>query len=232
MIFKYVLDLWNNPSFFRRDIDTGEVVIYKIPNKPESSNNTLDERDELQGTPTFNKDEIFSIIGHLENDEKRLTAKLRHSPDLVKPITEAQEQLKRLKNLMFDIFGPKQLPEETEVDKQLNLTGIHEESLALKTTFDGQHQIESTRLDGENNYTPKQFKQSDFVFSPIVFDTDQDNTGKQTNDETDGNFDLSFTRYQLSDLTDRLGGTGLSYSKVNIKILLFFFNFVFNFPGI
>ncbi len=196
------------------------MVVYKLPNKPESSNNTLDERDEMQGTPTLNKDEIFSIIGHLENDEKRLTAKLRRSPDLVKPITEAQEQLKRLKNLMFDIFGPKQLPEDTEVDKQLNLTGINEES--LKTTFDDQHQVESTRLDGENNYTPKQFKQSDFVFSPIVFDTEQDNNGEQTNDETDGNFDLSFTRYQLSDLTDRLGGTGLSYSKVNIQIFIFF----------
>ena len=201
-------------NYFRRDIDTGEVVVYKLPNKPDSSNNTLDERDEVQGTPTLNTDEMFSIIGHLENDEKRLSAKLRQSPNMAKPITEAQEQLKRLKNLMFDIFGPKQLPDDTEVDKQLNLTGVQEEDVALKTTFDGHKQIESTRLDGANNYTPKQFKQSDFIFSPIVFDTDQDNAGEQTAEETEGNFDLSFTRYQLSDLTDRLGGTGLSYSKV------------------
>ena len=32
----------------------------------------------------------YIFAAHLENDEKRLTAKLRRSPDLEQPITEAQ----------------------------------------------------------------------------------------------------------------------------------------------
>ena len=37
--------------------------------------------------------------------------------------------------------------------------------------------------------------------------------------------DLSFTKYELSDLTNKLGGTGLSYSKVNKKLFFIHYHF-------
>ena len=104
----------------------------------------------------------------------------------------------------------------------------YESNALLKSNIFYEHiffyQVESTRLDGVNHYTPLHIKQTNYVFSPIVFDTEniENNTpenkteeGTFAEEEGSETFDISFTRYQLSDLTERLGGTGLSYSKVN-----------------
>lgn len=221
--------------FCRRDIDTGELMVYRDQGQ-RSTVQPLDERDEDDATATLSKDDIFSIIGHLENDERRLTAKLRRSPDLAAPISEAQQQLQRLKDLMFSIFGPRGT--ETEVDRQLNVSAGPEHSELKTTLLNGtKYNVESTRLDGGLHHTPHQFKQSNFIFSPIVFESEtrvedlvltrpfspleEDSRPASATPLVDvtrpgeegGTSDLSFTRYQLTDLTDRLGGTGLSYSK-------------------
>jgi len=217
-------------SILRRDIDTGEMMVYKEDREqiswPSLHNiSTIQEELELKQTPT--KQEIVSIIGHLETDEKRLSDKLRDSPSLAQPISEAQEQLARLKDMMLNIFGPK--PAETEVDHQLNLTDRESNLTDRDANYTGSQtldmtkcQVESTRLDGVNHYTPLHIKQTNYVFSPIVFDTEniENNTpenkteeGTFAEEEGSETFDISFTRYQLSDLTERLGGTGLSYSK-------------------
>ena len=182
------------------------------------------------------KESILGIIGHLESDEKILTAKLRRSPDLAEPITEAQQQLKRLKCLMFSIFGPKQVPLNIELDRQLERktnTDLHKlnSNDDVSKLFGGQ--VESTRLDGSTMAstaaavltTPRHSINAENIFSPIVFDTEAMNCntsqsavqlmlGDDISNVTP--LDSSLTRYQLSDLTERLGGTGLSYSTVSI----------------
>jgi len=260
------LEHWNYPdnqafehSILRRDLDTGELQLYKDPLLPSSPlERILDVHEPVSPT----NPEMYSILGHLETDQKRLQAKLEKSPDLAAPITEAQEQLQRLKQLMFSIFASGGEPEMTEVDRQLNLTDTEEEDLdhTLKTTGHGAeeeggvhpevdnvtehgdttgdvsklvHQeaggnmskyerqvVESTRLDGVEHTTPSHHRNNDFIFSPIVFDTENvsedDLSGEDERDVSEEERRtemLDFTKYELSDLTNRLGATGLCYSK-------------------
>jgi hypothetical protein len=86
-------------------------VVPTIREEGDDDHPPQDEEDEDE-----HRDEIFSIIGHLERDEQKLFEKLRDSPDLAEPIIEAQAQLNRLKDLMFNIFGRR--PAATEIAEQ------------------------------------------------------------------------------------------------------------------
>ena len=72
------LDNFEN-SIFRKDLETGDIMCYQ------------------HNTKKVKRDQMDSIIGHLEEDHKKLQARLEAaSPDLVQPVIEAQVQLTRL----------------------------------------------------------------------------------------------------------------------------------------
>merc|ERR1719291_964678 len=71
-------------SIFRQDLDTGEMRCYQ--------HNTR---------RVARRDQMTSILGHLEEDHKQLQARLEDGgDDLSRPVQNAQNQLGRLKDLM------------------------------------------------------------------------------------------------------------------------------------
>ena len=65
--------------------------------------------------------------------------KLEKSPDLAAPITEAQEQLQRLKQLMFSIFGSGLICQSDGIISRSVVHGIHDKRVYLKV---GQHSLD------------------------------------------------------------------------------------------
>jgi hypothetical protein len=223
------------------------------------------------------RDEIFSIIGHLERDEQKLFEKLRDSPDLAEPIIEAQAQLNRLKDLMFNIFGGRRPAATETADQQLQQQQQQQQQLqqqnddgewtgrgpgrgGLEMTSLADYRSsarmerrpvlrlddtqplppsESTRLDGiaaenggaDRRYAtqPANFILGQHVFSPIAHLEPTGNRGaggrlEESSEESllrgDGegeeegvSYERSLTRFSLGDLSRRLGGTGLCYSR-------------------
>lgn len=228
------------------------------------------------------RDEIFSIIGHLERDERKLVEKLRDSPDLAEPIIEAQAQLNRLKSLMCNIFGRstgaaveirqdghrkeprvRAVAAEASGTLQLEMTKFEERPFASfrgtgeRPTLDETRPppSESTRLDGmaegvgRDQWTPRPAANfGQHLFSPIAHldggngviqldggdptpfsrrtgsasgaqpdvpeDDDDDDAEEEAAVRNGGlSYERSLTRWSLSDLSRRLGGTGLCYSR-------------------
>jgi hypothetical protein len=228
--------------------------------------------DHPQEDEDEHRDEIFSIIGHLERDEQKLFEKLRDSPDLAEPIIEAQAQLNRLKDLMFNIFGGRRPAAAETADQQLqqqqqkqldgdgksSVRGPGRGGLEMTSLADYRSSArlerrpvlrlddtqplppsESTRLDGimaenggaDRRYAtqPANFILGQHVFSPIAHLEPTGNRGaggrlEESSEESllRGNgegeeegvsWERSLTRFSLDDLSRRLGGTGLCYSR-------------------
>ena len=249
-------------------MDTGELLLYKddLVKLPQTAFiPTIREEEEEE--EDRDEQEIFSIIGHLERDEQKLYEKLRDSPELAEPIIEAQAQLNRLKDLMFNIFGRRTSPPHEVLqltfpeDKSTSPPAANTSSFLSSTTHQRRpslrieesmtHPSESTRLDdGRRNERSSTRPLANFrlgqpqqVFSPISapfvahphrrrpedHEVDKENDspsatiGSRREEEDsmtdvgrdDGGltYDRSLTRFSLSDLSRRLGGTGLCYSR-------------------
>jgi hypothetical protein len=234
--------------------------------------------DHPQEDEDEHRDEIFSIIGHLERDEQKLFEKLRDSPDLAEPIIEAQAQLNRLKDLMFNIFGGRRPAATETADQQLQQQqqqqlqqqqqqdgdgewtgrGVGRDGLEMTSLADYRSSArterrpvlrlddtqplppsESTRLDGiaaenggaDRRYAtqPANFILGQHVFSPIAHLEPTGNRcaggrleesseesllrGEGEGAEEGVSYERSLTRFSLGDLSRRLGGTGLCYSR-------------------
>jgi len=169
------LDNFEN-SIFRKDIETGDIMCYQHNTKKVKK-----------------QDQMASIIGHIEEDHKKLQTRLEAaSPDLVQPVIEAQVQLNRLKDLMLNIFGSKTFLNESakEIRDQNTFRVNHEdkdEDLVNEITdnkgyFDDpgetihehdndEKPAESTRLElFKNIQTPRVKFRGDNIdnFSPIT----------------------------------------------------------------
>jgi len=250
------LDNFEN-SIFRKDLETGDIMCYQ------------------HNTKKVKRDQMDSIIGHLEEDHKKLQARLEAaSPDLVQPVIEAQVQLTRLKDLMHNIFGSKSFLNDStkEVSErpafQMNKPGdkemeyhftddyekMEEHRVTIHENDEDEKPAESTRLElFKNIQTPRVKFRGDNLdnFSPITsFPRIKEEESQATcngsnttnlfpvekfedHDEhvdnpvvtfncisplsrsSTGSDDPSLTKYNLSDLSHRMGGTGLYISRDN-----------------
>jgi len=249
------LDNFEN-SIFRKDIDTGDIMCYQHNTK----------RVQRQ-------DQMASIIGHIEEDHKKLQTRLEEaSPELVQPVIEAQAQLNRLKDLMHNIFGSRTFLNDSvkdvkdrmmmnvqdndlEYEINPNIDQVDEHRVTLNDNDDFEKPAESTRLEVfKNIQTPRVKFRGDNIdnFSPITSypRTQEENQipDNQINSD-DSNLllppekceeprivenpvitfncissvstsstesdDPSLTKYNLSDLSHRMGGTGLYISRDN-----------------
>ena len=238
-----ILEQINNfeNSIFRKDLETGEMRCYQHNTK---------RRVKRQ-------DQMTSILGHLEDDHKRLQARLETaSPDLVQPVLDAQSQLNRLKDLMQGLFKSQySLNDTTKAESQSQITysvPTNNEDIHLEYTYanvDKQIDLqeenvkpaESTRLEiFKSIQTPRvKFNATNLdFFSPITSviksQLERDYPDEElklleaenptvtfncisprAEDAEDEVYDEELTKYNLSDLSRRLGGTGLYISRDN-----------------
>merc|ERR1719195_1334534 len=128
-------------SIFRQDLDTGEMRCYQ--------HNTR---------RVARRDQMTSILGHLEEDHKQLQARLEDGgDDLSRPVQDAQNQLGRLKDLMTSMFrsqnflndGPGPHEDADGNDGEHSHLRPKPEEIDLEYTYAGLHKTntESTRLD-------------------------------------------------------------------------------------
>jgi len=250
------LDNFEN-SIFRKDIETGDIMCYQHNTKKVKK-----------------QDQMASIIGHIEEDHKKLQTRLEAaSPELVQPVLEAQVQLNRLKDLMHNIFGSKSFLNDSAKEIRENtfrVNNVEEDDLVYEFTenkgyFDGHREsihendeekpAESTRLEYfKNIQTPRVKFRGDNIdnFSPItsfpriqeeqihiqtsligsnnsnLFPSGQCEEPENVDNpvitfncissdspSSSGADDPSLTKYNLSDLSHRMGGTGLYISRDN-----------------
>jgi len=121
-------DMWLENSVLRKDQDTGQVHMYRpqdnqetvtshhpplvrerlirskseIGPKPEKLNVVMRKNSERV---VSHRNQMVSILGHLENDHAALVDRLSGSPDMAQPVIKAQAQLNKLKDLMHSLFG-------------------------------------------------------------------------------------------------------------------------------
>ena len=106
---------------FRKDQETGDLLCYQHNTK------AFDKKCEINHKPSTpvrrnrsnkkreSRNQMESIIGHLEDDHKTLQRQLSvASPALMKPVIEAQDQLNKLKDLMNNIFASNSLLDQTD----------------------------------------------------------------------------------------------------------------------
>jgi len=239
-----ILEQINNfeNSIFRKDLETGEMRCYQHNTK---------RRVKRQ-------DQMTSILGHLEDDHKRLQARLETaSPDLVQPVLDAQSQLNRLKDLMQGLFKSQYSLNDTRAveSQQSQMTysvPTNNEDIHLEYTYANVDKLtdlqeenvkpaESTRLEiFKSIQTPRvKFNATNLdFFSPITSviksQLERDYPDEEVKlleaenptvtfncispravEAEDEVYDEELTKYNLSDLSQRLGGTGLYISRDN-----------------
>ena len=240
-----ILEQINNfeNSIFRKDLETGEMRCYQHNTK---------RRVKRQ-------DQMTSILGHLEDDHKRLQARLETaSPDLVQPVLDAQSQLNRLKDLMQGLFKSQySLNDTSKAEAQSQViysVPTNNEDIHLEYTYanvDKQLELqeendkpaESTRLEiFKSIQTPRvKFNATNLdFFSPITsviksqlerdYPEEEEKEkllepenpsltfnciSPRAEEAEDEVYDEELTKYNLSDLSRRLGGTGLYISRDN-----------------
>jgi len=240
-------------SIFRKDLDTGELRCYQ--------HNTR---------RTARRDQMTSILGHLEDDHKKLQARLETGDDgaeLVKPVLDAQSQLNRLKDLMQSMFRSQYFINETTRPETSDISPLLAENLGTEEILDKNqthlkpedidHEYtyahvnknhgnfndmtennndikptESTRLEIIRNIQTPKHKMEAFnldFFSPITSaiknQMEEDSIEDQKDNPTvtfncltadpEADHEASLTKYNLSDLSQRLGGTHLYISRDN-----------------
>ena len=233
-----ILEQINNfeNSIFRKDLETGEMRCYQHNTKRRVKR----------------RDQMTSILGHLEDDHKRLQERLETaSPDLVQPVLDAQSQLNRLKDLMQGLFKSQySLNDTSRAESHVTYSvPTNNEDILLEYTYanvdkqadlkeDNVKPAESTRLEiFKNIQTPRvKFDATNLdFFSPITsviksqlerdYPEEKEELLQDQNPSVtfncisprveDERFDDELTKYNLSDLSKRLGGTGLYISRDN-----------------
>ena len=234
-----ILEQINNfeNSIFRKDLETGEMRCYQHNTKRRVKR----------------RDQMTSILGHLEDDHKRLQERLETaSPDLVQPVLDAQSQLNRLKDLMQGLFKSQYSLNDTSRAAECQVTysvPTNNEDIHLEYTYanvekheevreDNVKPAESTRLEMfKNIQTPRvKFDATNLdFFSPITsiiksqidreYPEDKEELLEDQNPTVTFNcisprgeeevYDDELSKYNLSDLSKRLGGTGLYISRDN-----------------
>ena len=210
-------------SIFRRDVETGELLCYQ--------HNTRRGR---------RQDQLTSILGHLQSDHQKLADRLETaSPELVQPVREAQHQLNRLKDLMQSVFRSQYHLQQSDVEPSQEPEQDHNQNHHQVQTR-APDPAESTRLCRAGDpHTPRTGGFAGMeVFSPILSgegrvtsdpvqpqltfhclsreeEEEQEEEEKEEEEEEFEAEDPSLTRYQLGDLSTRLGGTGLYISRDN-----------------